>query len=41
MFRGVLAGLTAPRDGVPVGLVPYVDVPDVDLFEYYRRETAP
>jgi predicted enzyme related to lactoylglutathione lyase len=29
MFQGVLAGLTANRDGVPVGWVPYVNVDDV------------
>ncbi len=29
MFEGVLAGLTASRDGVPVGWVPYVNVSDV------------
>ena len=29
MFEGVLAGLTANRDGVPVGWVPYVNVADV------------
>jgi predicted enzyme related to lactoylglutathione lyase len=29
MFQGVLAGLTANRDGVPVGWVPYVSVDDV------------
>jgi predicted enzyme related to lactoylglutathione lyase len=29
MFQGVLAGLTAPRDGLPVGWVPYVNVSDV------------
>lgn len=29
MFQGMLAGLTAPRDGVPVGWVPYVGVDDV------------
>lgn len=28
-FEGVLAGLTAPRDGVPVGWVPYVTIEDV------------
>jgi predicted enzyme related to lactoylglutathione lyase len=28
MFEGVLAGLTANRDGVPVGWVPYVNVDD-------------
>lgn len=28
-FQGVLAGLTANRDGVPTGWVPYVDVDDV------------
>lgn len=29
MFQGLLAGLTEPRDGVPVGWVPYVTVDDV------------
>jgi predicted enzyme related to lactoylglutathione lyase len=29
MFQGVLAGLTAPRDGVPPGWVPYFDVANV------------
>jgi predicted enzyme related to lactoylglutathione lyase len=29
MFQGMLAGLTANRDGVPVGWVPYVNVDDV------------
>ena len=29
MFQGVLAGLTAPRDGVPAGWVPYFDVTNV------------
>ncbi|HEX2658345.1 MAG TPA: VOC family protein [Polyangia bacterium] len=29
MFQGVLAGMTAPRDGVPVGWVPYLNVDDV------------
>lgn len=29
MFQGVLAGVTTPRDGVPVGWVPYVNVADV------------
>lgn len=28
-FQGVLAGLTAPRDGVPAGWVPYLNVDDV------------
>jgi predicted enzyme related to lactoylglutathione lyase len=28
-FEGVLAGLTASRDGIPTGWVPYVDVADV------------
>ena len=29
MFKGLLAGLTANRDGVPTGWVPYVDVDDI------------
>lgn len=29
MFQGMLAGLTAPRDGVPAGWVPYLTVPEV------------
>jgi hypothetical protein len=29
MFEGLLAGLTAPRDGVPVGWIPYMTVADV------------
>lgn len=29
MFQGVLAGLTAPRDGVPPGWIPYINVDSV------------
>jgi predicted enzyme related to lactoylglutathione lyase len=29
MFQGLLAGLTEPRDGVPVGWLPYVNVANV------------
>ena len=29
MFQGVLAGMTASRDGMPTGWVPYVNVADV------------
>ena len=28
-FTGVLAGVTAPRDGVPPGWIPYLNVEDV------------
>jgi predicted enzyme related to lactoylglutathione lyase len=28
-FQGVLAGLTAPRDGVPAGWIPYLNVEDI------------
>jgi predicted enzyme related to lactoylglutathione lyase len=38
MFEGLLAGVTAPRDGVPPGWVPYVGVPDVA--ESTRRARA-
>src|SRR5258708_39843196 len=29
MFQGLLAGLTANRDGLPTGWVPYVNVDDI------------
>ena len=28
-FPGLLVGMTAPRDGVPPGWVPYINTPDV------------
>jgi len=38
MFEGMLAGLTAPRDGVPPGWVPYIDVVDVAAATRRARE---
>jgi predicted enzyme related to lactoylglutathione lyase len=29
-FPGLLVGLTAPRDGVPPGWVPYINVPQIE-----------
>jgi predicted enzyme related to lactoylglutathione lyase len=31
MFQDTLAGLTASRDGIPVGWVPYINVADISL----------
>jgi uncharacterized protein len=38
MFEGLLAGLTAPRDGVPPGWVPYINVPKVAAATQRARE---
>ena len=29
-FPGLLVGMTAPRDGVPPGWVPYINVPEIE-----------
>jgi predicted enzyme related to lactoylglutathione lyase len=38
MFQGLLAGLTAQRDGLPVGWIPYVNVEDVRRATRKARE---
>jgi len=38
MFRGLLAGLTACRDDLPVGWIPYVTVDDVALATKRAKE---
>ena len=38
MFQGLLAGMTGAREGVPVGWVPYVTVPDVRAATARTRE---
>jgi predicted enzyme related to lactoylglutathione lyase len=37
-FPGLLVGMTAPRDGVPPGWVPYIDVADVAAATKRARE---
>lgn len=38
MFTGQLVGLTAPRDGVPTGWVPYITVEDVKVATRRARD---
>lgn len=37
-FPGLLVGMTAPRDGVPPGWVPYINTPDVAAATRRARE---
>ena len=37
-FQGILAGITAPRGGVPQGWLPYVNVADVAVATSRARE---